>query len=215
MSDKSSGALTLIRQCAPHLPAPVTEYKFHPDRKWRLDLAWPAQRVGLEVDGGQWAAAGGRHARDSDRAKVNALAAAGWRVLHVSPQMFDDPWPWIEALQKALSGLPAVRDLPQAGHLGLPQAPHLGLRRAEVNMIACVFGVEEWAEQRGWRPVLTLGEELQDCFVQVAEQASSEQAAAFALEDGAPFLTMCQPGETVPMLSLGGRPVWYRLAGKT
>ena len=30
------------------------EYRFHPARRWRFDVAWPAQRIAVEVDGGQW-----------------------------------------------------------------------------------------------------------------------------------------------------------------
>jgi len=33
------------------LPAPVFEYRFHPSRKWRFDIAWPERRVAVEVEG--------------------------------------------------------------------------------------------------------------------------------------------------------------------
>ncbi len=39
---------------AKRLPIPVAEYRFHPTRKWRMDWAWPDQRVALEIDGGVW-----------------------------------------------------------------------------------------------------------------------------------------------------------------
>lgn len=71
---------------------PDAEYYFHPTRKWRLDFAWDGVKVGVEVDGGQWAKFGGRHMRDSDREKQNALARAGWVVFHFSPEMLEkDP----------------------------------------------------------------------------------------------------------------------------
>ena len=71
---------------------PEAEYRFDPVRKWRLDWAWPAVKVCVEVDGGQWAKFGGRHMRDSDREKQNALARAGWVVFHFSPEMLEyDP----------------------------------------------------------------------------------------------------------------------------
>ena len=69
-----------------------SEYRFDPVRKWRLDFAHVAAKVGVEVDGGQWAKFGGRHMRDSDREKQNALARAGWLVFHFSPEMLEkDP----------------------------------------------------------------------------------------------------------------------------
>lgn len=70
------------------LPRPVPEYRFHPTRKWRLDFAWVAQKVGLEVDGGVWVA--GRHTRGAgwqkDSEKLNELACLGWRMLRATPQ---------------------------------------------------------------------------------------------------------------------------------
>jgi hypothetical protein len=64
-------------------PLPVREYKFHPIRKWRFDLAWPERRVAVELDGGTWS--GGRHTRGSgyqkDCEKLNTAVRGGWRVL--------------------------------------------------------------------------------------------------------------------------------------
>ena len=45
------------------LPAPVAQHKFHPVRRWRFDLAWPANMLAIEVDGGIWS--NGRHTRGS------------------------------------------------------------------------------------------------------------------------------------------------------
>ena len=44
-----------------HLPVPVCELPFHPTRKWRFDVAWPDQRVAIEIEGGAFI--GGRHTR--------------------------------------------------------------------------------------------------------------------------------------------------------
>lgn len=70
------------------LPDPVLEHRFHPSRRWRFDLAWPAQRVAVEVDGGTFS--GGRHARGAgirgDAEKFSEAAAMGWRVLRVLPE---------------------------------------------------------------------------------------------------------------------------------
>lgn len=70
------------------VPQPETEYRFHPERRWRFDYAWPAQQVALEVEGGVWS--GGRHTRGagfiSDIAKYNSATLLGWQVYRCTPQ---------------------------------------------------------------------------------------------------------------------------------
>ena len=70
------------------LPEPVFEHRFHPVRQWRFDIAWPAYRIALEVEGGIWT--GGRHSRGAgmakDMDKYNTATALGWRVLRVEPR---------------------------------------------------------------------------------------------------------------------------------
>ena len=65
------------------------EYRFHPERKWRLDFAWPEVRLAVEVEGGTWQ--NGRHNRGSgfrkDAEKYNFLALANWRLLRYTPDM--------------------------------------------------------------------------------------------------------------------------------
>ena len=65
------------------LPHPDREVRFHPVRRWRLDLAWPALKVAAEVEGGTWVS--GRHSRGAglsgDCEKYNEATLAGWRVL--------------------------------------------------------------------------------------------------------------------------------------
>ena len=72
---------------------PVTEYQFAASigREWCFDFAWPDAKVSAEVDGGQYAFRGGRHATDGDRDKLNHAAAFGWRVLRFSGEMLKDP----------------------------------------------------------------------------------------------------------------------------
>lgn len=73
-------------------PEPVAEYRFHASRKWRFDLAWPAQKVAAEVNGGVFVA--GRHSRGAgqlaDYEKLNAAALDGWAVLQVVPKQITD-----------------------------------------------------------------------------------------------------------------------------
>lgn len=70
------------------LPAPSREFKFDPHRKWRLDFAWPKEKVGCEVDGGLWKS--GRHVQaqgfEHDCEKFNALVVGGWRCLRFTSQ---------------------------------------------------------------------------------------------------------------------------------
>jgi very-short-patch-repair endonuclease len=74
------------------VPEPVTEYRFHPTRKFRFDYAWPEKSLALEVDGGVYVQ--GRHTRgkgvENDMEKYNEAAVLGWCVLRVSPKHVND-----------------------------------------------------------------------------------------------------------------------------
>ena len=71
------------------LPEPVREYRFHPERRWRFDFAWPDLRVAAEVEGGIYS--GGRHTRgkgfERDAEKYNQATVIGWDVLRFSAGM--------------------------------------------------------------------------------------------------------------------------------
>jgi hypothetical protein len=77
------------------VPEPEHEVAFHPDRKWRFDMAWPEHRVALEVEGGAFVKGGGRHNRGAgfirDIAKYNAAALLGWVVLRTIPSKLAKP----------------------------------------------------------------------------------------------------------------------------
>jgi len=68
------------------LPAPVTEFLFHPSRKWRADFAWPEAMVILEVEGGTWTR--GRHSRPKgyadDCEKYSRASLLGYTVLRAT-----------------------------------------------------------------------------------------------------------------------------------
>ncbi|GHE08598.1 hypothetical protein GCM10011381_09690 [Klenkia taihuensis] len=66
----------------------------------RVDLAFPEQRVAVEYDG-WWHAERGQFARD--RRRLNALQAAGWRVLHVTAADLHDPTALIARLRALLA----------------------------------------------------------------------------------------------------------------
>lgn len=65
------------------VPMPSPEYRFHPVRLWRIDFAWPALKLAVELEGGIWTH--GRHTRGAgvkaDMEKYNALAKMGWVLL--------------------------------------------------------------------------------------------------------------------------------------
>lgn len=87
------------------VPIPIAEYRFHPDRKWRWDYAWPEHLVALEVDGGIWIS--GKHGRGGgitkDHEKRNAGTILGWRLLLVQPrQLCTDET--VEMISLALRG---------------------------------------------------------------------------------------------------------------
>lgn len=69
------------------------EYRFHPERRWRFDLASPIAKVAIELEGGVWS--GGRHTRgigfSGDCEKYNTAQLMGWRVFRFTTDMLNDP----------------------------------------------------------------------------------------------------------------------------
>ena len=67
------------------LPTPTEEHRFHPVRKWRLDLAYPDLKLGIEIQGGTFMRRG-RHSggagQHGDYDKLNAAQILGWRILY-------------------------------------------------------------------------------------------------------------------------------------
>ena len=64
------------------------EYRFHPERRWRFDIAYPAIKVAIEIHGGVYAQ--GRHTRGkgftNDREKMNEAHGLGWKVFEFTTQ---------------------------------------------------------------------------------------------------------------------------------
>jgi very-short-patch-repair endonuclease len=87
------------------LPAPTSQLRkaLEGGRVSRLDFAWPAQLVALEVDGFQYHDGPDRFV--ADRHRGNLLAGAGWQVLRTTlHEVRSDP----EALCHALRLLLAI-----------------------------------------------------------------------------------------------------------
>lgn len=84
--------LLLLQMKAAKLPTPVTEYRFHPTRKWRVDFYLPDHKLAIEVEGATFAQ--GRHTRgvgfEKDCEKYAELMLAGIRLLRVTGKMIQD-----------------------------------------------------------------------------------------------------------------------------
>jgi very-short-patch-repair endonuclease len=79
--ERSQLEVRFEQQIAAHgLPAPVTEYFHITGRDFRLDFAWPALRIGVEVQGGAHRVKA-RAAADIEKRALSLLA--GWRVIEV------------------------------------------------------------------------------------------------------------------------------------
>ena len=70
------------------LPAPVLEFRFNPERRYRADFAWPSYMLILEIEGGTWIK--GRHVTGTgfqeDIYKYNSMVLLGYRVLRATTQ---------------------------------------------------------------------------------------------------------------------------------
>lgn len=66
----------------------VRELQFHPTRRWRLDVAFPEERLAIEVEGFAPGGLPGRHQRidgfTKDAEKYAELAIMGWRLIRVT-----------------------------------------------------------------------------------------------------------------------------------
>lgn len=65
------------------------EYRFHPKRRWRFDIAFPSEMVACEVQGGLHKF--GRHNRPAgytnDAWKLAESQLLGWTLLYITPEM--------------------------------------------------------------------------------------------------------------------------------
>lgn len=94
----STSAVFLADVASRRLPPPTPEYRFHAERKWRFDYAWPQWKVALEVEGGVFGfkdpktgkhRSGGAHSSITgikrDIEKYNYAGAMGWTVIRCLP----------------------------------------------------------------------------------------------------------------------------------
>lgn len=79
--------MRVVRQLlAAGLPDPVRQHEIHHGGQFvaRVDLAYPDDRLAIELDGFRWHA--GRGPFRSDRLRRNRIEAAGWRLLETAPE---------------------------------------------------------------------------------------------------------------------------------
>jgi very-short-patch-repair endonuclease len=114
MTDLERAFLFNLNLIAPELKnGMVTEHRFHPIRKWRLDFAWPAQMVAVECEGGIFRKKGGAHRSISgilrDIEKYNAAVEHGWHLLRLTAKTLnDDPDFFFDQLANLLIITPQV-----------------------------------------------------------------------------------------------------------
>jgi very-short-patch-repair endonuclease len=81
------------------LPAPVSQHPVATEYcTYHIDLAYPAERLGIECDG--YVAHGERSQFDDDARRTTALVAQGWRLLRYTSNTVD--YEFIDGLRKAL-----------------------------------------------------------------------------------------------------------------
>lgn len=106
----------VMRQIEPLQPFNVHYQQILSDIVVVLDVAWPVWKVAAEIDGRSYRTTS-RTAHDRETRKLNLLAAAGWKVAHLSSTM--SPQECIEAVLALMPpgatamfrrrGLPAIR----------------------------------------------------------------------------------------------------------
>lgn len=99
---------------AVHAPAWERNYRFHGERKWELDFAWPEDRFAVEIDGEVHRIKERFH---KDITKHAAALIAGWMVLRVDGRAVRSG----EALEWALKLLSCASGTPKIPPLTMPR----------------------------------------------------------------------------------------------
>ena len=70
------------------------EYRFHPTRKFRFDLAIPEKRLAIEIEGAVYVRGGHSTGRgiEKDCEKGNLATLAGWRLLRFTTTQLRDKY---------------------------------------------------------------------------------------------------------------------------
>jgi hypothetical protein len=69
----------------------VREHRFHPKRRWRIDIADVERKIAMECEGGTYS--NGRHTRgvgfENDCEKYNNAVLLGWRILRFTRKIIE------------------------------------------------------------------------------------------------------------------------------
>lgn len=102
---------------AAKVPGWIREHRFHTERRWRFDFAWPSRKIGVEIEGLSSVGKGGRHQRISgyrkDLEKYNAAVLAGWRVLRFTSDQVSKG--------EALAQLLELMEIPHSDTIEIPR----------------------------------------------------------------------------------------------
>lgn len=72
------------------LPAPIREFRFHPERRFRADLAYPDIKLLIEIEGGIWMRKSGHNTGSGitrDIEKGNLMTMMGYKLIRVTSKM--------------------------------------------------------------------------------------------------------------------------------
>jgi hypothetical protein len=118
------GYYLLDEQRVARYGAPTPEYRFaKPLRQWRLDYAYPALGVAIEIEGGTFTHTEGRAARHltgsgyaDDCRKYDVAALLGWIVIRVTTDMVahGEAWALIDAALEMRRSLGELTSAPLA-----------------------------------------------------------------------------------------------------
>lgn len=109
MSDGEAAFLHFWHILLPDMPTPEREYRFDYDRNWRLDFAWPAAQVAVEIESSVHRIKSRFHA---DIPKYNQATYRGWQVFRITRQMLeDDPKAFLALVGAAIKARTKRRDL--------------------------------------------------------------------------------------------------------
>ena len=68
------------------LPVPESEFRFHPERKWRFDFAYVEQKIAIEIEGALYVKNKGHNSVTGilrDIEKYNEAAILGWKLIRI------------------------------------------------------------------------------------------------------------------------------------
>jgi very-short-patch-repair endonuclease len=94
------------------LPAPVREFRFHPERRFRADLAYPAIKLLIEIEGGIWMRKSGHNTGSGitrDIEKGNLMTILGYRLIRVTSKMINSGKA-LDIIEEILSDETTIRD---------------------------------------------------------------------------------------------------------